>query len=748
MENRFRIIAYRSLMPDGIIVDSPQHLSISSRQKKMFGKGWLYFYDGYKIEEKDNSIFLDIDDHIDDDALLLRISEKTTVSICAIVGENGSGKSSLVDMIIRIMNNVSAAAFGEEYNNDTSEHLFFIDDVYGCLLCFVDGCYYLIEVAGRSVKIGRFYSAEGKQLLLDTQKREILTDNEKVVYSEPIGYKKPNIIKLENLFYTVVYNYSLYSFNFHDYYNERTLQNRWNKADFDEKEDKEDNVWLKGLFHKNDGYMVPIVLNPMREGGLINVPKENKLAKERQLSLLMYRVVGPDGVFSYPLRTINKNKVIVGVKLESTNTEYTNTYILKNLGYKESDFKAKFKVIKEEICSFWRSAWKIPRPKKYDANVQKAWNYVVYKTLKICSTYDTHCSVIAELQNKRYNRWRLECKLFPLFMDESHITVKLRRTLAYLKYGIYGKSDYTYYMNHIEGEMYRVMKRAEKLPFMYGDPFDFHADKKKTITLTTQDLLPPPIFKFSFVMMEKEKINDRHLVSDEFLFEGLSSGERQVAYSISNFMYHLVNIDSVHECKDSKPGRRVRYHNVFAIFDEVELYFHPDLQRRYLDLLLASLQNAHLKNITGINIMMVTHSPFVLSDLPKSNILFLGDSNKSDIKETFCSNIHEMLSSSFFMDYSIGEIGRIAIEEIVSLYNSKQNQEKYEYRKNKFTTNRQKYRYVARHIGDEFLSKYINGTLDELEREFDVNALIEEEIAALNERIRGLEAKLHKGKKK
>lgn len=748
MENRFRIIAYRSLMPDGIFVDSPQYLSISSRQKKMFGKGWLYFYDGYKVEEKDNSIILSIDDHIDDDALLFRISDKTTVSISAVVGENGSGKSSLVDMIIRIMNNVSAAAFGEGYNNDTSEHLFFIDDVYGCLLCFVDGSYYLIEVAGRAVKIGRFCNAEGKQILLDIHKREILTENEKVVYTEPIGYKKPNIIKSEKLFYTVVYNYSMYSFNFHDYYNERTLQNRWKRADFNGNEDKEDNVWLKGLFHKNDGYMVPIVLNPMREGGLINVPKENKLAKERQLSLLMYRVVGPKGKDSYPLRTINKNKVIIGIKLESTNTEYTNTYILNNLGYKESDFKVKFKVIKEEICSFWRSAWKIPRPKNFDANVRKAWNYVVYKTLKICSTYDTHCSVIAELQNKKYNRWRLERKLFPLFMDESHITVKLRRTLAYLKYGIYDKSDDTYYMNHIEDEMFRVMKRSDRLPFMYGDPFEYHADEKKTINLTTQDLLPPPIFKFSFVMIEKEKNNENHLVSDEFLFEGLSSGERQVAYSISNFLYHLVNIESVHKCKDSKPGRRVRYHNVFAIFDEVELYFHPDLQRRYLDLLLASLQNAHFKNITGINIMMVTHSPFVLSDLPKSNILFLGDSKKSDIKETFCSNIHEMLSSSFFMDYSIGEIGRLTLEEMVQLYNSKHNKEKYEYRKNKFTANWQKYKYVARHIGDEFLSKYINGTLDELEREFEVNSSIEEEIAALNERIRGLQAKLHNGVKK
>lgn len=47
--------------------------------------------------------------------------------------------------------------------------------------------------------------------------------------------------------------------------------------------------WLQGLFHKNDGYQVPIVITPMRELGHIDLQKEYKLAKERLLSLIFIK---------------------------------------------------------------------------------------------------------------------------------------------------------------------------------------------------------------------------------------------------------------------------------------------------------------------------------------------------------------------------------------------------------------------------------------------------------------------------
>ena len=56
---------------------------------------------------------------------------------------------------------------------------------------------------------------------------------------------------------------------------------------------KTDNVsghsWIQRIFHKNDGYTCPIVLNPMRKDeGVIDVGKEMQLSKYRLIALLIY----------------------------------------------------------------------------------------------------------------------------------------------------------------------------------------------------------------------------------------------------------------------------------------------------------------------------------------------------------------------------------------------------------------------------------------------------------------------------
>ena len=93
---------------------------------------------------------------------------------------------------------------------------------------------------------------------------------------------------------------------------------------------------------------------------------------------------------------------------------------------------------------------------------------------------------------------------------------------------------------------------------------------------------------------------------DVIPFNGLSSGERQIAYTMSNFAYHLVNINSVWRSKTKKVGRAplLQYRYINAIFDEIELYYHPELQRRFLALLLNMLRDIEVTHIEGINILL------------------------------------------------------------------------------------------------------------------------------------------------
>ena len=184
-----------------------------------------------------------------------------------------------------------------------------------------------------------------------------------------------------------------------------------------------------------------------------------------------------------------------------------------------------------------------------------------------------------------------------------------------------------------------------------------------------------------------------------------------MAYVISNFVYHLVNINSVHTIEDEKvaglPLLKYRYVNV--VFDEIELYFHPDLQRRFLSLIISALRNIHIEHIEGINLLMVTHSPFVLSDIPRSNVLVLSK-QKEIAGETFCANIHDMLGQSFFMEYSMGQIAQEEIEEIFCRYNTNQPISENDWKR---------YKYVASIVGDEYLRSVLKRVMKKLEKQLD-----------------------------
>ena len=223
-------------------------------------------------------------------------------------------------------------------------------------------------------------------------------------------------------------------------------------------------------------------------------------------------------------------------------------------------------------------------------------------------------------------------------------------------------------------------------------------------------MLPPPIFDVDLILTKDEDGNGI------IPFNSISSGERQIAYTISNLMYHLVNVDSewndnYRKDKDHLEVIKYRYMNV--IFDEVELYFHPEMQRQFTNIMMKTLKSVRFTNMRGINIMMVTHSPFVLSDIPDSNVLCLGEGDNM-VTKTLGGNIMEMLSNSFFMNNSIGDAIKEEISEIVTLYNKAvregQNvKAEYAYKKVRM-------RYVCDNLGDEFLKRMVSRMVEDIEK--------------------------------
>lgn len=168
--------------------------------------------------------------------------------------------------------------------------------------------------------------------------------------------------------------------------------------------------------------------------------------------------------------------------------------------------------------------------------------------------------------------------------------------------------------------------------------------------------------------IENKELRNRRLRSSAINISRLSSGERQFIYMTSTLIYHALNLKSVPD-----DGTRVKYRNLNMVLDEIEICFHPEYQRTFINKLLNLIKRTRLTECFGINILVVTHSPFVLSDIPQGNIMYLkeghqltGDEIKAEeITNPFCANINDILHQSFFLEK--GFVGEFAKQRVLSL---------------------------------------------------------------------------------
>lgn len=148
--------------------------------------------------------------------------------------------------------------------------------------------------------------------------------------------------------------------------------------------------------------------------------------------------------------------------------------------------------------------------------------------------------------------------------------------------------------------------------------------------------------------------------------------------------------------------------------------------------------NGELNNIHGVNITLITHSPFVLSDIPESNILFLNKKGQSNpFGHTFGANIHAMLNNSFMLDSTIGEYARKSIKKLVDIYHMANSIS----RKNQFLSHQQAFAYLSEHIGDEYLSKTVKRMYNDMMTEYQSEKEIEAEILWHEMKIKELKEK-------
>ena len=693
--NSFRIIGIKAVWPqiDEFPIDAAKHYDkVEFIQKVLYETDkWFYFYKGIDIAEGNAEISMT---PVAKGDYSLYDSENLKISISAIVGRNGSGKSSIVELLVRTINNLAAALLGEGYNFSAAEHLHFIDHLFSDLCFQIGNTLYILQSHGRHIKLTLYKARANHYYIYRPYKTYTVLEQNSIADSDSILKKHRQGRRiLKSLFYTMVCNYSLYGFNYRDFLSEATPAKRLKALRIYVNDDNptEDSVWLKGIFHKNDGYQTPIVLHPMRVDGRLDVVKENILAKERMSALLFYK----DQAGNYPMRTINGDLHVIALRIKPTkNRKFSGEGMLDMLEIStRQNVRKNYKHVWECIIAFWDEKYEFRSNQKKKQLRDDAYDYIVYKTLKIIKNYKKYRSIFTYLSKEHFLYEELKAKLEPLAQDYTHITKKLLQTINYLTSDMYAESDNFYNLVSLESEM---EKKGLKVLI------------KGKYTLIKQNLLPPPIFDVDLSLSKDEP------GGGIIPFSSISSGERQIAYTISNLMYHLINVDSEwndYYRADKEHLEVIKYRYMNVIFDEVELYYHPEMQRQFTNIMMKTLKSVKFANMRGINIMMVTHSPFVLSDIPDSNVLCLEEGD-NEVTKTLGGNIMEMLSNSFFMSNSIGDAIKEEISEIVTLYNkalrARQNISK------EYAAKKARMRYICENLGDEFLKRMVSRMVDDI----------------------------------
>lgn len=146
-------------------------------------------------------------------------------------------------------------------------------------------------------------------------------------------------------------------------------------------------------------------------------------------------------------------------------------------------------------------------------------------------------------------------------------------------------------------------------------------------------------------------------------YNQLSSGE-EICLNLYALLYDAIKI------------RPKKFNHIYSprliILDEAEIGFHPEWQRSFINTLLDFLNSLKVKGGHDYQVVITSHSPILLSDIPSCCCNFLKRIDdditinlRGKTEETFASNVFETYRNSFFLEE--GMIGKYAETKLIAL---------------------------------------------------------------------------------
>jgi predicted ATP-binding protein involved in virulence len=579
--------------------------------------------------------------HYDEDTNELTIDENDdyienffgdNINVTAIVGKNGSGKSSVLEAIQILMVIPK------------------INDVYDF---------------DKYKMVGIFFNKNDEKMY----QKNINLDYE--IKLKTLQYSK--IIRKDNIDqypYTIYYNYGLDNIN--QYFDNPHVN--FNK-----------------LYHRHDGYSTPVLLLPYKKDNKIDIDLINYLANQNMYDFLVKDNIEVEHIknFFKPVKfqLLQKLEKLI-LKDNNMKSDFEN--ILADILSKQKFF-TKEKTILSRILSFIKDKEKLLSTR--DILIELTWLYILKKTFKVSVNFDVEQSrnefdLRKEFTKiKKYNTYEKYYKKYIIKELSEYHTIKIQQSFKFLNYLSLQEDDFNL---DNPSHIYTFCKKDTKLLINIAPWIDV-------------------------VLYDK----------NDTVFNSLSYGQKFLIRFIYSLIYQLNNL-------------KYRYKHINILLDEVEIGLHPQWQKEFLSLIIDTLQmyNLKRKNKSTFHLVFATHSPFLLSDLPKENVIFL-DTYKKEDKEVkskkqkegncknvtkttdinpFGANIHTLLSDGFFMEEGLmGEFAKGKINEIKEFYEKVIEEKKTDENIEFYNEHKKKFWEIQKIIGEPFLQKIVQNQLEEIE---------------------------------
>jgi predicted ATP-binding protein involved in virulence len=224
---------------------------------------------------------------------------------------------------------------------------------------------------------------------------------------------------------------------------------------------------------------------------------------------------------------------------------------------------------------------------------------------------------------------------------------------------------------------------------------------------------------FSKNYFNEQIIQINYSTKKDVTYLDLSSGEQQRIINNALLIHSIINFENADN---------------ICIIDEPDMYLHPNWQKLIINDFLKILKK-YLKNYLNIHLVITSHSPFLVSDLSKGNIIFLKEGKQvkgTERKQTFGANIHTLLSDSFFMeDGLMGEFAKSKIDEVIEYLNGK---------KDTKIKNDDEAQKLVNIIGEPIVKNQLQRMLDSKRlKKVDEIDIIKENMIAMQQRLDELE---------